>query len=140
MFNKRTIHRSFHRRCGGDCGVGSSSRGTAIAEDPYVPPLATLVNGVRTDFPNSVEFHLMYVGVPEPQTVDLEFSIEPIHSCGGGDHPLREVPRKNHDYLAMGTLRGTGFPARSRRPLALESNRSRRQRSLELSTRVRVDG
>ena len=57
--------------------------GTAIAEDPYVPPLATLVNGIRTDFPNAVEFHLMYAGVPEPQSVDLEFIVEPVHSCDG---------------------------------------------------------
>ena len=64
--------------------------GTADAEDPYVPPLATLVNGVRTDFPNSVEFHLMYVGVSEPQSVDLEFIVEPVHSCDGGTiHSVR---------------------------------------------------
>ena len=63
---------------------------TAVADGPHVPPLATLVNGVRTDFPNAVEFHLMYVGVPEPQTVDLEFSIEPLHSCDGGTvHSVR---------------------------------------------------
>ena len=60
------------------------------AEAPYVPPLATLANGVRMDFPNAVEFHLMYAGVAEPQSVDLEFRIQPVHSCDGGTiHSVR---------------------------------------------------
>ena len=63
---------------------------TAVADAPEVRPLTTLVNGVRTDFPNAVEFHLMYTGVQEPQTVDLEFSIGPVHSCDGGTiHSVR---------------------------------------------------
>ncbi len=64
--------------------------GTADAEAPDVPQLNTSVNGVRVDAPNAVEFHLMYVGVREPQSVDLEFSIEPVHSCDGGTiHSVR---------------------------------------------------
>ena len=64
--------------------------GTAGAEAPYVPPLATLANAVRTDFPDAIEFHLMYAGVAEPQSVDLEFSIEPVHSCDAGTiHSVR---------------------------------------------------
>ena len=60
------------------------------AADPYVPPLATLVNNALVDFPNGLEFHLMFVGVPDPQRVDLEFSIDPVHSCDGGTvHSVR---------------------------------------------------
>ena len=63
---------------------------TVGAEGPYVPPLATLVNNALPDFPNAVEFHLMYAGVAEPQSVDLEYSIQPVHSCDGGTvHSVR---------------------------------------------------
>ena len=66
----------------------------ATAEAPYVPPLATLVNNALPDFPNAVEFHLMYAGVAEPQSVDLEFSIQPVHSCDGGAiHSVRFPPK-----------------------------------------------
>lgn len=68
--------------------------GIAAAEAPYVTPLATLVNGVRTDFPDAVEFHLMYAGVAEPQSVDLEFSSQPVHSCDGGTVHSVRVPAK----------------------------------------------
>ena len=62
------------------------------AEDPYVPPLATLANGVRMDFPNAVEFHLMYAGVADPHSVDLEFSVDPVHSCDGGTVHSKRFP------------------------------------------------
>ena len=60
------------------------------AESPYVPPLITTVDNALVDFPNAVEFHLMYVGVTAPKHVDLEFSIAPVHSCDGGTvHSVR---------------------------------------------------
>ena len=104
------------------------------------PPLATLANGVRMDFPNAVEFHLMYAGVAEPQSVDLEYSIQPVHSCDGGTIHLRAVPGKDHDYLAVGTFRGTAYRTRSRRAVAMEGDRRRRQHSRELSAGVCLDG
>ena len=108
MFNKRTILGLFIAAAAVAAWI--LPHGTAAAEDPHVRPLATLANAVRTDFPNAVEFHLMYVGVPNPQTVDIEFSIEPDSFLRRRDHPLRAVPRKDHDHLAVGTLRGQAFP------------------------------
>lgn len=64
--------------------------GTVDAADPYVPPLTAWINNALVDFPNAVEFHMMFVGVPDPQRVDLEFSIHPVHSCDGGTvHSVR---------------------------------------------------
>ena len=64
---------------------------TVRAEDPYFPPLLTLVNNAIPEFPNAVEFHLLFVrGIAEPQWVDLEYSVQPVHSCDGGTvHSVR---------------------------------------------------
>ncbi len=57
--------------------------GAVEAEGPE-RSLAVAVNTVRADFPNALEFHLIYTGVVQPRNVDLEFSIKPVHSCDGG--------------------------------------------------------
>ena len=84
--------------------------GTVTAEAPYVPPLNTLVNGVRTDFPNAVEFHLMYVGVPDPQSVDLEFSFTPVHSCDGGTVHSVRFPVRTTIIWRWEPSEGQAFP------------------------------
>ena len=69
---------------------------TARAEEPTVSPLLTLVNNAIPDFPNAVEFHLLYVrGVSQPRWVDLEYSVRPAHSCDGGTVHSVRFPGRN---------------------------------------------
>ncbi len=57
--------------------------GSASASEPEVSVLPAWLNNVTVDFPNAVEFNLLFGRHLNPQRIDLELIIEPEYSCVG---------------------------------------------------------
>ena len=57
--------------------------GPATASEPEVSVLPARLNNVTVDFPDAVEFNLLFGRHLDPQSIDLELIIEPEYSCVG---------------------------------------------------------
>lgn len=64
--------------------------GSATADEPEVSVLSAWINSAQAEFPNAVEFNLLFGRGVNPQHIDLEYTIGPVHSCeGGAIHSVR---------------------------------------------------
>ena len=62
----------------------------ATADEPELSVLPTWLNNATVDFPNAVEFNLLFGRNLNPKDIDLELSIEPEYSCVGATvHTVR---------------------------------------------------
>ena len=66
--------------------------GSVTADEPEVLSLPTWMNSAQVEFPNSVEFSLLFGRQLNPQRLDLELSIEPRYSCVGGTFHTVQLP------------------------------------------------
>lgn len=80
------------------------------AATPTASPLRTWVNTAVPDFPNAVEFRAAFLGLRSPQRVELEFGVEPAHSCDGGTVHLIRTPGQTTAVWKWELAKGEAVP------------------------------